>query len=281
MKLRNLLLAATLLTAAVGGTAMAQRGPLFDPAQLPETKGKVAQYSLTPRGDVDGLILADGTEVHVPPGLSTQLAFTIKPGDAVTIHGLKAKAVPLIMAGSITNDATGATIAGGLRGPNGDAAEIEVEGRVKAQLHSRRGDVDGVLLADGTIIRLPPPEAQRLAASLAPGSTVFARGLGYAGPLGKVVGAQVLGPDKDHTQPVAGPRPPGPGFRHGHGHGPGGMGPGGMGPGGMGPGGMGPGGMGPGGMGPGGMGPGGMGPGGMGPGGMGPGPAAAPDDGPG
>jgi hypothetical protein len=172
----------------------------------------------------------------------------------VTIHGLKAKAVPLIMAGSVTNDATGAGVTGGWRGPRGNATEIEVEGRVKAQLHSPRGDVDGVLLADGTIIRLPPPEAERLASSLAPGSTVFARGLGYAGPLGKVVGAQALGPDKDHTQQVAGPRPQFPGGPHGHGHGPGGAG-------------GGPGGFG-GRGGPGGPGP-------------GPGPAADLDDGPG
>jgi hypothetical protein len=223
MKVRNLLLAATLLTAGVGGAAMAQKGPVYDPAQLPESKGKVAQYSLTPRGDVDGLILADGTEVNVPPGLSTQLVFAVKPGDAVTIHGLKAKALPLVMAASITNDATGATVTGG-HGPRGATTEIEVEGRVKAQLHSPRGDVDGVLLADGTIIRLPPPEAQRLAANLTPGAAVFARGLGYAGPLGKVVGAQALGPDKEHTQAVAGPRPPGPGMRHERGHGPGGPG---------------------------------------------------------
>ena len=32
-----------------------------------EVKGKVAQYSMTPRGAVDGLILADGTEAYLPP----------------------------------------------------------------------------------------------------------------------------------------------------------------------------------------------------------------------
>jgi hypothetical protein len=231
MKLRNLLLAATLLTAGVGGAAMAQKGPVYDPAQLPEMKGKVAQYSLTPRGDVDGLILADGTEVHVPRHLSSQLVFAVKPGDAVTIHGLRAKAVPMVMAGSVTNDATGATVAGGWRGPQGNLNEIEAQGRVKAQLHSPRGDLDGVLLEDGTIVRLPPPEAQRLAASLAVGDSVFVRGLGYAGPLGKVVGAQALGPDKEHVQTVAGPRPPGPGGWHEHGNGRGPMmgGPGGPG----------------------------------------------------
>ena len=52
---------------------MAQNAASYDPGQLPPIEGKVAEYSLTPRGDVDGLILADGTEVHLPPHLGTQL----------------------------------------------------------------------------------------------------------------------------------------------------------------------------------------------------------------
>jgi hypothetical protein len=226
-KLGTALLAASLLTGVMGGVALAQKGPVYDPAQLPETKGRVAQYLLGPRGDVNGLILADGTEVHVARHLSDALVFSVKPGDAVTIHGLKAKAVPMVMAGSVSNDATGATIAGLGGGPRGGGTPIEVEGRVKAQLHTPRGDVDGVLLETGAIVRLPPPEAQRLAASLEPGKTVFARGLGVTSPLGTVVAAQALGPDKAHTQAVAGPRP---GDRF-HGHMRGAMGgPGGPGP---------------------------------------------------
>jgi hypothetical protein len=44
----------------------------------------VARYTLTPRGDVDGLLLSDGTEVHFPPHISAQLVYAIKPGDAIT-----------------------------------------------------------------------------------------------------------------------------------------------------------------------------------------------------
>lgn len=223
MKLKYALLAATLITAGASGVALAQRSPVYDPAQLPEVKGKVAQYLLSPRGDVDGFLLADGTEVHIAPHLSTQLVFAVKPGDAVTIHGLKAKAAPLVLAASVTNDATGATVLGGPHGRHGGLAQVEATGQVKAQLHSPRGDVDGVLLDNGTIIRLPPPEAQKLAALLADGQTVFVRGFGTDSPLGKVVAATALGADKDHTQPVAGPRPGGPGFgpgEHRHGHGP-------------------------------------------------------------
>lgn len=236
MRLRYALLAATLIAAGASGAALAQRGPVYDPAQLPEVKGKIAQYLLTPRGDVGGLLLTDGTEVHVPPHLSTQLVFTVKPGDTVTIHGLRARATPMVLAASVTNDATNATVLLEPHGRHGGPGQqIEAAGRVKAELHTPRGDVDGVLLESGTIVRLPPPEAQKHAAALAVGQAVFVRGFGYEGPLGSVIAAQALGADKEHTEPVAGPRPPGPGFGpgpggHGHGHGPWHDGPGGPGP---------------------------------------------------
>jgi len=210
MRLKYALLAATLIAGA-SGVALAQRAATYDLTQLPEVKGKVAQYLLTPRGGVDGLLLADGTEVYVAPRLSTQLVFAVKPGDAVTIHGLKARAIPMVMGASVTNDATGATVAGGPRGPHAAMTQYEATGVVKAQLHSPRGDVDGVLLQDGTLVRLPPPEAQKFAAELTPGKSVFVQGFGYEGALGKIIAARALGADKDHTQPVAGPRMPGPG----------------------------------------------------------------------
>jgi hypothetical protein len=49
------LLAGMLIGAA--GAALAQQAPPNDAAKM--IKGTVAQYSLTPGGDVDGLILAD------------------------------------------------------------------------------------------------------------------------------------------------------------------------------------------------------------------------------
>jgi hypothetical protein len=211
------LLTATLLTgtaaagiatagiATVGiATAWAQGDPTFDPAQLPETKGKVAQYTLTPRGDVDGLILQDGTEVNTSPRMSTELVFAIKPGDSVTIHGLRARALPLVDAASVTNDATGVTVTDGWRREPGQGM-MEVSGVIKAPLHGPRGDLNGVLLEDGTVVRLPPPEAQRMAAQLAAGKPLVARGDGEASPLGKVVAAREIGPDAHSLTRVGGP----------------------------------------------------------------------------
>ena len=221
-----MLLAATLLVGGVGA-AVAQNAmtnaATYDPSQLPAIQGKVAQYSLTPRGDVDGLILADGTEVHLPPHLGAQLVYAVKPGDAVTVRGLRARAIPMVQAMSVKNDATGSTVtddgAGGPRGPRGTQQGLSATGRVKAQLHGPRGDLNGALLEDGTIVRMPPPEAQRLNASLAVGATVAVQGDGSEGPLGRVIEARAIGPDTAHLTTVAAPPP-----RPGPGGGPGGLG---------------------------------------------------------
>lgn len=70
----------------------------YDVQQLPAYEGQVQQFTLTPRGDIDGLILTDGTEVKTPPHLSTELAYSVHAGDRVTIHGLRTSALPLIQA---------------------------------------------------------------------------------------------------------------------------------------------------------------------------------------
>src|SRR6201984_2045465 len=120
MKRTQMLLSALLATTAVtvGAAASSQTmGPVCDASQLPESRGTVRQYTLTPRGDIDGLILSDGTEVKTPPHLSTELAYAVKPGDTVTVHGLRAAALPLVQAVSITDDATGLTVVD--NGPSG------------------------------------------------------------------------------------------------------------------------------------------------------------------
>lgn len=216
LRLRPALLAASLLV-PTSGVAVAQNTATFDPAQLPAIQGKVAEYSLTPRGDVDGLILQNGMEVHLPPHLGTQLVYAVKPGDAVTVHGLKALAIPMVQAMSVTNDMTGQTVidtvlpGAGPRGPGGPGVPgqpLTAQGTIKMQLYGPRGELNGVMLDDGTEIHLPPPEAARLATWLAPGQSIYAQGLGLASPLGRVVGAQFIGPSQAQAVAVATPPPP-------------------------------------------------------------------------
>ncbi len=218
--LKSALLAATLLVGAAG-LAAAQLAPTYDPAQLPVVKGKVAQYTLTPRGDVDGFILADGTEVHTNPSVSTELVFAVHPGDAVTIHGLKARALPMVAGVTVTNDASGAMVSGPMGRPGlRRDMPLEATGKVKAALHAPRGELNGVLLEDGTVVRLPPPEAKRLESQLAVGQTVVVHGIGLKSPLGEVILARQIGPDAGNLTEVHGPHPrggPGGWMRHGPG----------------------------------------------------------------
>ena len=206
------------LALASGAAVYAQTtDPLWDPAQLPATKGTVKQYTLTPRGDVDGLILSDGTEVKLPPHLTGQIVFAVRPGDAVTIRGLKALALPLVDAASVTNDATGTTVIdnGPPGGPDRWATQQTISGRIAAALHGKRGEVNGALLDNGIILRLPPPEAERLQAWLQPGQTVAVRGVSLVTPLGTVIDVRAIGVSPDQMtelafRPLAGAKGAGP-----------------------------------------------------------------------
>lgn len=173
----------------------------IDPAQLPETTGKVGQYLLNPRGDVDGLLLADGTEIHLPPQLGTALVMAVRPGDSVSIRGLKARSGAMVMALSVTNTASGAVVT-----QPAEPASRSVQGRVKASLHTPHGDLDGAVLEDGTMLRLPPPEATRFAALLAPGATIAASGRSVTSPLGSVMIVQKIGASADALSDVRMPR---------------------------------------------------------------------------
>jgi hypothetical protein len=83
-----------------------------------------------------------------------------------------------------------------------------VSGRVLTLLHGRRGEVNGAMLEDGTSLRMPPHEAARLAAQLAPGQTVVAQGSGQANGLGRVLEVRAIGASRDALTPLKAPPPP-------------------------------------------------------------------------
>jgi len=80
-------------------------------------------------------------------------------------------------------------------------------------LHGPQGDVNGALLDDGVIFRLPPPEANRFATLLHPGQTIVAEGSELVTPLGTVMDVRQIGPSREQLSLVAGPPGPGPGRR--------------------------------------------------------------------
>jgi hypothetical protein len=213
MKVTRTLLYALLATTAIGTSPSAHAqttGTVWDSSQLPETRGTVRQYTLTPRGDVDGLILNDGTEVKVPPHFTGQIVFAIRPGDAVSIRGLRARAIQLIDASSITNVSTGKSVVdnGPPGGPDRGGDAQAFSGRIASTLHGKQGEVNGALLEDGTVLRLPPPEAERLEGWLRPGQVVSVSGDMLDTALGRVIDVRALGSSPDQMTEFTGPRPP-------------------------------------------------------------------------
>jgi hypothetical protein len=193
---------------------------VYDPQQFPATRGEIERLTLTARGDIDGLILKDGTEVKTSPDLSTQIAFVLKPGDRVTVHGLRAAALPLVRAVSITDEVTHRTVtdADGStpmnppppRGapPPPVGASSETSGRVRMALHGPQGEVNGALLESGTILRFPPDQAGQLASAIQPRQSVVAEGIIVTNSLGTVVDVQQFGPSRDRLVAVGPPMPP-------------------------------------------------------------------------
>src|SRR5260221_601813 len=148
------------------------------------------------------------------PSLARSLPFT-----------LRAAAPPLVQAASIPDEATGRTIVddgppGSRRGSEGrppsavsPGSPAAVQGRVRMSLHGPQGDVNGALLDDGTVLRLPPPEAYRFATLLQPGQVLVAEGTGIATAIGKVFEVQQLGASREQLSLVDPPPGPGPGRR--------------------------------------------------------------------
>jgi hypothetical protein len=169
---------------------------------IPTTTGTVRRFTLVPNGELDGLILDDGTEVHVPPHLSSQLAAAVRLGDSIRVRGFRAWFAPFIRAASITDVATGGMVIDFGPPPRGfdppglrvaAMQRISADGRLEMWLHGPAGNVNGALLADGTILRFPPPLADQLEGYLVPGQQMRADGWGTATAYGTVVAVQIFG----------------------------------------------------------------------------------------
>jgi hypothetical protein len=191
---------------------------------MADTDGTVRLFLLTPKGELAGIILTDGTEVHTPPALSQALSQAVRPGDAVHVLGWRSPAQGVIAATSVTDARTGRAvvnpqssppppapdkppIAAGLPVPG--AKETTLQGRVVQDLHAPSGDLDGALLGDGLQLHLAPPVARQVADLLRPGEQLAVQGYKLATPYGEVMDVHALGRTPEQlTQVAPGPEPP-------------------------------------------------------------------------
>jgi len=194
----------------------------LDPDYLPEVSGTFERFLINAHGDADGMILTDGTEVHVPPHMSAELCAAIRAGEntKVRVRGVRPRGGDLIVAVAIeTADGKRIVDTGPPKGhydeeephkhvpkPKREPMD-DAEGIVRRLLHGPRGEARGALLEDGRIIRVPPHEAERMAYLLSPGQTLAVRGVGLALALGTVIEAREIGASMDDLHPIKPKKP--------------------------------------------------------------------------
>lgn len=164
----------------------------------PVAEGIVTRYLLDPRGEIEGLMLQDGTQMHITSRAADKLLQAIKPGHHVRVHGHRQDDVPVVQADVIFNASTGTifTVPFRLDFPVPEQeqhlsmTEMKAEGTIEALLfHALKGVVQGMLLSDGTQVRLPPDISEDLRRSFRLGEQVIAEGNGTVNQYGRCMEA--------------------------------------------------------------------------------------------
>ena len=72
--------------------------------ELPRVTSGVDHFLVNPHGDTNGLVLANGLEVHFPTHLSAEVLAVVRTGDRVTIYGTVLRATAMLAAVAIETE---------------------------------------------------------------------------------------------------------------------------------------------------------------------------------
>lgn len=145
-----------------------------------ERKAVVERPLMNAYGEADGLLLTDGTQVMVPPRFSKELMAIAAPKEELIIIGPMENG-KTILAEKITNQRTGQSISEIHAEPPVESTEmaqknattqsidrrdrlhknrkykqLTARGTIRNQLYGYDGEINGVLLSDGSIVRFSP-----------------------------------------------------------------------------------------------------------------------------
>jgi len=187
----------------------------IDPNCLPAAKGTVERFVLNPHGEVDGFVMNGAMQapvlVHTPPHMEPELIRHVRAGAAVSVRGVRPRKADLIAAVAVTA-ANGASIID--QGPHHEREhpklekkKMPAEGTVRLSLFGPKGELRGALLADGTVIRIGPKEAEQVAALLAPNAKIAVIGDGLDTEHGRVVHAKEIGASSHDLRPIKQAKP--------------------------------------------------------------------------
>lgn len=206
-----LAIAASLMQAPIGGLAIpahakkdkgsAQAAETFIGA-APIASGPVRRFLVNPHGEVDALLLMDDTVVKFAPHMSQELTTSVKLNDTVSVRGYRESDTTL-KAFVITNESSQQRVVerppvpGIAKMPKhlrfAALSRLKITGKVARQMRGKKGEVNGVLLDDGTVVRFPPHVAFDLAVLLQTGQTIAVEGLGTENSFGRGIEATAAG----------------------------------------------------------------------------------------
>jgi hypothetical protein len=188
----------------------------------PAVTARIKTLLMNPNGDIDGLLLANDTQVNFPPHLSEALMQIARVGDTVSVQGFRGYGAGALHATVITNTSSGKSMIDQPPAPDRAPPPLPVltaltaSGHVSQLLHADMGEVNGALLDDGTIVRFPPPFGVQLQNVLQPNVQLTATGYGTQNGYGRALEATTLAINGQAAISVYGPGPgPGPSPRPG------------------------------------------------------------------
>jgi hypothetical protein len=188
--------------------------PPAPPAHATQTtsttiRGTVSQYMMNPDGLVDGILLSDNTIVRFPPHMSQQLVQAVKPQDLVNVDGF-IQYQGTIHATTITNPTSQEAVVeippSPQNPPPGPGQRVRqtmnANGTIKVLTHADRGEIDGAVLDNGTIVHFPPPVGTQYASLFQVGAPLAAVGYGSINSFGRSLEATSICSSADHLQTV-------------------------------------------------------------------------------
>jgi hypothetical protein len=211
-------------------------GPPAPPPATTTVQGIVRSASYGPAGDINGVILDQGTEIHVPPDQANQLNSLAPVGariqatgwihtgplgdthvDATTIMNLNNRnalsfqspppppgpgAPPPIPADQNAASAPSPVPPAPIPAPvapvpgsvsSTSAANTTITGVVRSFNYGPAGDVNGLILDQGTVVYFPPEQSSQVTELVQAGSRIRVRGWVRQGPAGNaLLGAEII-----------------------------------------------------------------------------------------
>jgi hypothetical protein len=193
--------------------AQGPKGPRPPPASFQTTvvEGSVAQYLMNPDGFVDGLLLTNNTIIRFPPHLGQVMTQTVSPQDVVRIEGFfespgilhASSIIDLQSQRSVVDTPPSAEHPRPPRPGSVSRQQLSASGAIRVLTHGKRGEVDGVVLSDGTVIHFPPPIGVQFAALLHEGDAFAATGYGTSNEYGRSLEATAIGPSMNQLEAIA------------------------------------------------------------------------------